>query len=178
MEENLHSDGRFVCTDANAFMRLRAVERHLRWPSQVTLSPPKAKLCEGHWQRFWPFAAGTSQCCCGHPSFWIRKQHSVDFGLLTPAWSHIHFLITPPSFCVLMEPIYIRLRENFVFLLFTASPTFHSYAWEKETAKYIFLQFIEFVPPELHSRLRNYGFNPLCPRIDLYYLFSSLPDIE
>jgi len=83
MEENLHSDGRLVCTDA--FMRSRAVERPLKWPSQVTLRRPKAKLCEGHWQGFWAFAAGTLQCCCGHPRFGISKQHSVDFGLLIPA---------------------------------------------------------------------------------------------
>lgn len=120
MEENLHSDRRFVCTDANAFMRFRAVERHLRWPSQVTLSPPKAKLCQGHWQRFWAFAAGNLQCCCGHPSFWISKQHSVDFGLLIPAWPRIPFLITPPCYYLLMEPIYIRLGENFSCL-----PPFH-----------------------------------------------------
>lgn len=44
-------------------------------------------------------------------------------------------------------------------------------------AKNMFLQFIEFLPPELHSRLRNDGFNLLCPRTDLCYLFSSLPDM-
>lgn len=85
MEEYLHSD-RFVCTDAHAFMRFRAVERHLRWPSQVTLSPPKAKLFEDHWQRFWAFAAGTLQCCCGHLAF--HGFWSADSSLITHSLSY------------------------------------------------------------------------------------------
>lgn len=132
----------------------------LRWPSQVTLSPPKAKLCKGHWQRWWVFAAGNLQYCWGHPSFWISKQHSMDFDPLIPAWSSIPFLTIPPIVGIVDgDNAHQTVKTLPVFLLFTASPAFHSYTWEKETAR--FFQFIEIVPPEPDNRFRNYEFNPL-----------------
>lgn len=167
--KNLHSERRCVCIDANAFMRFRTGETHLRWPSQVTLSPPKAKLRKGHWQRWWVFAAETLQCCCGHPSFWISKQHSVDFDRLIPAWSSIPFLTIPPHFYLLMETIHTRLRENFACLPSSHCQSCFSQLHEKKKLQDSFsLLRLRLLNPTVG--LETINSIPLCPTINLYHL--------
>lgn len=142
-------------------------QTHQKWPSQVTLSPPKAKLCKGHWQRWWVFAAGTLYCCCGHPSFQISKQHPMDFDPLIPAWSSIPFLTIPSHFFCWWR-LHTRLCENFVCLpSFYCQSCFSQLHLRNRNCKILS---VHWDCENLTIGLETMNTIPLCPTINLYHL--------